>query len=105
MRTCYQEEDGDEDFEPPAAEEEEEGEDAGVRRRNIQARELSDLLQDAFTQVRPVEASTIALPVFAAVSWAITVFVVGKKVLPARPLVSPRFSCSTLEKVFVVGRF
>lgn len=58
--TCYQEEDGDEDFEPPTAEEEEEGEEAGVRRRNIQARELSDLLQDAFTQVRPVEASTLS---------------------------------------------
>lgn len=45
--------DGDEDFEPPAAEEEEEGEEAGVRRRNIQARELSDLLQDACKQVKP----------------------------------------------------
>lgn len=49
----YQDDDdGDEDFEPPA-DEEEEGEEAGIRRRNIQARELSDLLQDAFQQVSP----------------------------------------------------
>lgn len=49
--TKYQDDDdGDEDFEPPA-DEEEEGEEAGIRRRNIQARELSDLLQDAFQQV------------------------------------------------------
>lgn len=51
MYTYFQEDDGDEDFEPPVGEEEEEGEEAGVRRRNIQARELTDLLQDAFKQV------------------------------------------------------
>lgn len=47
----FQDDDGDEDFEPPPAEDEEEGEEAGVRRRNIQARELNDLLQDAYKQV------------------------------------------------------
>lgn len=46
-----QEDDGDEDFEPPPVDEEEEGEEAGVRRRNIQARELNDLVQDAYKQV------------------------------------------------------
>lgn len=48
-----QEDDGDEDFEPPPVDEEEEGEEAGVRRRNIQARELNDLVQDAYKQVTP----------------------------------------------------
>lgn len=48
-----QEDDGDEDFEPPLVDEEEEGEEAGVRRRNIQARELNDLMRDAYTQVTP----------------------------------------------------
>lgn len=46
-----QEDDGDEDFEPPVVDEDEEGEEAGVRRRNIQARELNDLVQDAYKQV------------------------------------------------------
>lgn len=50
---CFvrQEDEGDDDFEPPAVDEEEECEEAGVRRRNIQARELNDLLQDAYKQV------------------------------------------------------
>ena len=46
-----QEDDCDEDFKPLAAEDEEEFEEAGVRSRTIQARELSDLLHDAFKQV------------------------------------------------------
>lgn len=46
-----QDDDGDEDFEPPLVDEDEEGEEAGVRRRNIQARELNDLVQDACKQV------------------------------------------------------
>lgn len=50
-----QEDDADEDFEPSLLEVDEEGEEedeeAGVRRRNIQARELDDLLQDAYKQV------------------------------------------------------
>lgn len=50
-----QEDDADEDFEPSLLEideeAEEEDEEAGVRRRNIQARELDDLLQDAYKQV------------------------------------------------------
>lgn len=48
----FQEDDGDEDFEPPSLDEEEEGEEAGIRRRSIQSRELNDLLQDAYKQVR-----------------------------------------------------
>ncbi|CAM9711823.1 unnamed protein product [Ectocarpus sp. 8 AP-2014] len=46
-----EEDDGDEDFEPPMVDEDEEGEEAGVRRRNIQARELNDLVQDAYKQL------------------------------------------------------
>lgn len=46
-----QEDDGDEDFEPPLVDEEEEGDEGGIRRRNIQARELHDLVQDAYKQV------------------------------------------------------
>lgn len=49
-RNC-QEDDCDEDFKPLAAEDDEECEEAGVRSRNIQTRELSDLLHDAFKQV------------------------------------------------------
>eukprot|EP00752_Nemacystus_decipiens_P014648 g13045.t1 len=48
-----EEDDGDEDFEPPLVDEEDEGEEAGVRRRNIQARELNDLVQDACKQLGP----------------------------------------------------
>eukprot|EP00752_Nemacystus_decipiens_P014877 g13246.t1 len=47
-----EDDDGDEDFEPPP-DEEEEGEEADTRRRNIQARELNDLLHDAFQQNGP----------------------------------------------------
>ncbi|CAM9336558.1 unnamed protein product [Laminaria digitata] len=47
-----EEDDGDEDFEPPV-DEEEEGEEAGIRRRNIQSRELNDLLHDAYKQLGP----------------------------------------------------
>lgn len=50
-RLLLQEDDADEDFKPSPVDEEEEGEEAGVRRRNIQARELNDLLQDAYKQV------------------------------------------------------
>lgn len=47
-----QDDDGDEDFEPSPVEDDDEGEEeAGVRRRNIQSRELNDLLQDAYKQV------------------------------------------------------
>ncbi|CAN0312386.1 unnamed protein product, partial [Ectocarpus fasciculatus] len=46
-----EEDDGDEDFEPPVVDDDEEGEEAGVRRRNIQARELNDLVQDAYKQL------------------------------------------------------
>ncbi|CAN0024073.1 unnamed protein product [Scytosiphon promiscuus] len=46
-----EDDDGDEDFEPPLVDEEEEGEEAGIRRRNIQARELNDLVQDAYKQL------------------------------------------------------
>ena len=50
-RLLFQEDDGDEDFEPPPVDEEEEGEEAGIRRRSIQSRELNDLLHDAYKQV------------------------------------------------------
>lgn len=50
-RLFCQDDEADEDFEPPVLDEDEEGEEAGVRRRNIQARELNDLLQDAYKQV------------------------------------------------------
>lgn len=58
-----QEDDGDEDFEPPPVDEEEEDEEAGVRRRNIQARELNDLVQDAYKQVRPWPSNSKSLAV------------------------------------------
>lgn len=53
-----QDDDADEDFEPPPQEDDDDGDETAAQPRNIHARELTDLLEDAYNQVR----SLIVIP-------------------------------------------